>query len=202
MLQPMSIANDIAAHLLTLNHGGLKVAIDGVDGVGKTTFADELADILSARRVDVIRASADGYHNRRAIRHRLGKSSPEGFYRDSYNYPALGEHLLDPLSDGGSRRYRIAIFDHFADASVVGDGRIAPERAILIFDGLFLHRPELRAYWDFSVFLDAPFEVTVPRGASRGVGYGEADPNAPSNRRYVEDNMLYFREAQPREHPP
>lgn len=73
------------------------------------------------------------------------------------------------------------------------------ERAILIFDGLFLHRPELRTYWDFSVFLDAPFDVTVPRGAARGSAYGDPDPYAFSNHRYIEGNKIYFREAKPKD---
>jgi uridine kinase len=69
---------------------------------------------------------------------------------------------------------------------------------VLVFDGLFLHRPELRNYWDFSVFLDAPFEITVPRGAARGAGFGDPDPAAASNMRYVRGNRLYFAEAQPK----
>jgi uridine kinase len=71
--------------------------------------------------------------------------------------------------------------------------------AILILDGLFLHRPELRGYWDFSVFLDAPFEITVPRGAARGPGFGDPNPNSEANQRYVLGNILYLREARPKE---
>jgi uridine kinase len=26
---------------------------------------------------------------------------------------------------------------------------------VLVFDGLFIHRPELRRYWDYSIYLDA-----------------------------------------------
>ncbi|WP_230284768.1 hypothetical protein [Deinococcus sp. 23YEL01] len=67
-------------------------------------------------------------------------------------------------------------------------------------DGLFLHRPELRDWWHDSVFLRVPFEVSVPRGAARGPGYGSPDPRADSNRRYVEGHCLYFREADPEAH--
>lgn len=83
----------------------LKIAIDGVDGAGKTTFADELAPILRSFGKEVIRASVDGFHNPRSVRHRLGRNSPEGFFRDSYNYDVLKEVLLNPLSEGGSGIY-------------------------------------------------------------------------------------------------
>ncbi|MCP2015761.1 uridine kinase [Deinococcus sp. HSC-46F16] len=178
----------------------LRVAVDGVDGAGKTTFADELAEVLQARGQTVIRASIDGFHAPRAVRYRRGRTSPEGFYRDSYDLAGLRSALLDPLGPGGSGRYRTAIFDHTTDSPVHQSEEVAPPGSLLILDGLFLHRPELRDVWDDSVFLRVPFGVSVPRGAARGPGYGSPDPHAESNRRYVEGNRLYFREADPEGH--
>lgn len=178
----------------------LRVAVDGVDGAGKTTFADELAEVLRARGRTVIRASIDGFHAPRAVRYRRGRASPEGFYRDSYDLVGLRSALLDPLGPGGSGRYRTAIFDHTTDSPVRQPEQVARPGSVLIVDGLFLHRPELRDVWDDSVFLRVPFEVSVPRGAARGPGYGSPDPQAASNRRYVEGNRLYFREADPERH--
>jgi uridine kinase len=56
----------------------VRVAIDGVDAVGKTTLADELATLIQAAGHPVIRASLDGFHNPRAVRHQRGSDSPEG----------------------------------------------------------------------------------------------------------------------------
>lgn len=178
----------------------LRVAVDGVDGAGKTTFADELAAALHERGRTVIRASVDGFHAPREVRYQRGRASPEGFYRDSYDYAGLRSALLDPLGPGGSGRYRTAILDHVTDAPVGMPELVAAEGSIFILDGLFLHRPELRDVWDDSVFLHVDFEVSVPRGAARGPGYGSPDPMAESNRRYVEGNRLYFQEAEPQRH--
>lgn len=175
----------------------LRVAVDGVDGAGKTTFADELAASLRSLGREVIRASVDGFHQARAVRYRLGRDSPEGFYRDSYDYAGLRRALLDPLGPDGSMRYQTAIFDVDADQSVSQPELTAPPGSILIVDGLFLHRPELRSVWDDSVFLRVDFAVSVPRGAARGPGFGSPDPAAESNRRYIGGNQLYFREANP-----
>ncbi|RJF73210.1 uridine kinase [Deinococcus cavernae] len=178
----------------------LKVAIDGVDGAGKTTFADELAATLSKRGQQVIRASIDGFHSPREMRYRLGRHSPEGFYRDSYNLDALQEELLGPLSPGGSGLYRTQVFDVDTDEARYAPQQQAQGGEILLLDGLFLHRPELLRYWNDSIFLKVDFAISVPRGASRGPGYGSPDPHAESNRRYVEGNRLYFAEARPEEH--
>lgn len=174
-----------------------RVGIDGVDGAGKTTFANEVAKELELLGRTVIRASVDGFHNPKIIRYQRGHTSPEGFFHDSYNYAALKTLLLDPLSPNGSGRYRLAAFDHVADKAVNADEEQAYPGAVLVFDGIFLHRPELRAYWDFSVFLDVRFEVSIPRGARRGIGFGSADPESVENVRYVEGQKLYLLECEP-----
>jgi len=173
----------------------VRVAIDGVDGAGKTTFADELADILRTLPRSVIRASVDGFHNPRALRYRRGRNSPEGYFEDSYNYAALKEHLLDPLSPGGSRRYRAAVFDHVTDTAVSVPEREAPASSILLFDGIFLHRPELFPYWDASIFLDVDFAVSVSRCASRDGS--SPDPFSSANRRYVKGQRIYLLACEP-----
>jgi uridine kinase len=174
----------------------VRVGIDGVDGVGKTTLADELADAISAYGRSVIRSSVDGFHNPRRVRYRRGRSSPEGYFRDSFNYSALTTLLLAPLGPAGTRRYRRAVFNHRTDSEVTMPFETADEDAILLFDGIFLHRPELCSYWDLSIFLDAPFEVTIARAAARDGSSPEV--SAPENRRYVEGQLLYLRTCEPK----
>lgn len=182
------------------SHDILRVAIDGADGAGKTTFADELVAFLAESGREVIRASVDGFHHPREVRYRLGRGSPKGFYRDSYNYEGLKDALLDPLSPGGSGRYLTAMYDVEAEQPVEVPKKQAEPGAILLLDGIFLHRPELRGYWDVSVWLEVSFDVSIPRGAQRGTGFGSPDPYAESNRRYVEGQKLYLSESNPRQH--
>jgi uridine kinase len=174
----------------------LRVAIDGVDGVGKTNFTDELVEPIRSLSRPVIRSSIDGFHHPRSVRYRLGRQSPEGYFRDSFNYPALKEVLLAPLGPGGSRKYRQAGSDYRTDSEVIFPEEIAPTDAVLLFDGIFLLRPELRGHWDFAIFLDAPFEVTVRRAARRDGSFPKV--NAPENRRYVEGQKLYLRSCDPK----
>lgn len=186
----------LAARVRELPSNGVaRVGVDGVDGAGKTYFADELAAILQASGRTTIRASVDGFHNPRVVRYQRGRTSPEGYYYDSYDYEQLKAALLDPLSPGGNRRYRTAAFDHRIDARVDMPERSAAAGDILIVDGIFLHRPELGAYWDCSVFLDVGFAVSMSRGAERDGG--SPDPSAPENQRYVRGQELYLRLVDP-----
>jgi uridine kinase len=169
--------------------------VDGVDGVGKTTFADKLGIAVERIGRPVIRSSVDGFQNPREFRYRRDRASPEGFYLDSYDYAALWRYLLDPLEPESSGVYRSAVFDHVTDSPVPVQTHVARPVAALILDGVFLHRPDLHDTWDFSIFLDAPFEVTIPRGAVRGAGRGGSpDPTASSNRRYIEGQRIYLRQ--------
>jgi uridine kinase len=72
----------------------------------------------------------------------------------------------------------------------------AADVSVLVFDGIFLHRPALRDVWDLSVFLEVDFDVSIPRGAGRG--YGDPDSATGSNCRYVEGQRLYLDRCQPR----
>jgi uridine kinase len=196
-----TLIQSIAKQILELpSNGIIKVAIDGVDGAGKTVFADELATAISRiSKRPIIRASVDGFHHPREVRYRLGRDSSEGFFYDSYDYEGLKHALLNPLSPGGSRSYRRAIFDHHTDSKTDFPFETAEEGSILIFDGIFLHRNELASYWDFSLFLDVDFSVSIPRGAQRGPSYGSPDPHAPSNQRYIDGQKFYLSLCSPKE---
>jgi len=94
------------------------VAVDGLDGAGKTTFADALAGLVDR---PVVRASVDDFHNPRAFRYRRGRDSPEGFYMESFDLSALTDLLLAPFAAG--ERFRLRAFDHEADMPVDSDLR-------------------------------------------------------------------------------
>lgn len=173
----------------------LRVAIDGVDGAGKTHFGDQLAEVLGGFARPVVRASVDGFHRSRAQRYARGRDSAEGFYLDSYDYPLLKALLLEPLSPHGSRRYRAAGFDHVTDQALETPWCEAPPAAILLFDGIFLQRPELRGYWDVTIFLAVDFAISIPRGAQRGMG--DPNPDAASNQRYIGGQRLYLEQCEP-----
>jgi uridine kinase len=172
-----------------------RVAVDGVDGAGKTHFADQLAAELVRRDTPVIRASVDGFHQPAEHRHRRGRNSPEGFYRDSYDYDSLTALLLNPLSPGGNGSYVRAVYDVHAEQPVDIIVERAEPGAVLVFDGIFTHRDELAGYWDYSIWLEVPFEISIPRGAQRG--YGNPNPKARSNHRYIAGQQLYLAECNP-----
>jgi uridine kinase len=188
---------DVADVVLARVEPIVRVAVDGVSGAGKTTFADELTTQMRQAGRNVIRASVDDFHRPKAHRYRLGRDSPDGHYLESYDYAALELELLDPLKPGGSRLYRTAIFDCILDSPIESEQLRAYDGTILVVDGLFLNRDELRRFWDVSIFLAVSFDIAIDRCARRdGSARGVADA---SNRRYVVGETRYLNECRPQE---
>jgi uridine kinase len=77
----------------------------------------------------------------------------------------------------------------------------ADEDAILVFDGVFLLRPELDPGWDFRIFLDVPSSETLRRAVARDRElFGSADAvRERYRRRYLPGQRLYGAAVRPRE---
>lgn len=171
--------------------GRLVLAVDGIDAVGNAAFADAFAEVLAEDGSTVYRASMEGFQRPRAERYARGQDSPEGCYRDSYDYATFQRVLVDPFRTGGSTGFQLSAFDAARDVPVEAQWTTAPRDAVLLVDGVFLLRPELRRLWNWSLWL----EVT-PAAAFARAG-GDPDPDAPGNARLRGGHALYVREAQP-----
>ncbi|MEU6819371.1 cytidylate kinase family protein [Streptomyces atriruber] len=189
----------------------LRVAIDGPPACGKTTLADELGVVLRAQGRDVIRASVDDFLFPRAQRYRRGQYSAEGCYFDAHDRAALCRVLLDPLGPDGDRRFQHAVYDRDTDTPSSPPAATTPADSVLLFDGVFLLRPELIDRWDLRIFVSVPFERTVERARDRGVALAEstaetAEPAETAEiertwrNRYIPSQHLYFATARPADH--
>lgn len=149
----------------------LKVAIDGRCASGKTGLADELATMFAADNRALLKSSVDGFHHLRERRYRQGRYSAAGYYEDAYDYEAMINLLLAPLSGGifpvlcrqVARDVRTDAPDTTPPVRVDGD-------AVLLFEGLFLFRRELDRYWDFRVLLDVDASTSLHRAVERDTG--------------------------------
>ena len=182
----------LAAEIVALYAGGrVVVAIDGMDGAGKTHFANDLAVALTATGRSVFRASIDDFHRSQAERHARGADSADGYYRDSFDYSTFRRVLLEPFRMGGSTAFVTAAFDHVRDLPVQSKWRTGPKDAMLVLDGIFLNRPELAGLWNYSVWLDVPRDIAEERMLDR-------DGATENAERHRGGQDLYLAEVNPR----
>lgn len=190
---------------LSLLQERVVVGIDGPDGAGKTTLADRLADVLQVTRwktpqqqVTTLRASVDGFNRPRAQRYERGELSGKGYYLDSFDYPALLNGCLLPFIAGESA-LRTTTYEHSGDAEQNIDAVAVPARAVLVVDGVFLLRPELRELWTLSVYLRVSPQETLRRAHRRDLQlFGSAEEiNRRYLGRYLPGQALYRERADP-----
>ncbi len=179
----------------------LRVALDGIDAAGKTTLADDLAPLVAASGRPVIRASADDFQRSRAERYARLANTPLSYYEDAFDYPTMRAALLDPLGPGGDRVYRRAVWDVIADMPIDEPPRTAPAHVVLLFDGVFLLRPELAGCWDFTIFVEVTFEAALARAEARDTfRFGSVDDvRARYATRFWPAQRFYLEQVRPRE---
>jgi uridine kinase len=172
--------------------GRVIVAVDGLDGAGKTRFADALAEQLGIGHRAVFRASIDDFHWPRARRYARGRDSAEGFYLDSYDYETFKRVLVGPFRTGWIGSFVLRAFDLKRDVPFEPVWSSGPKDAILVVDGIFLNRPELKGLWNYSIWLEVDPDVTAERMLER-------DGEGANAERYTGGQALYLKESRPKE---
>ena len=185
---------DLADRILAIRADHpVRVGVDGPSAAGKTTLADRVAEVLRGRTArTVIRAELDYFMRLVEDRNAYPYDSPESYYLDAWDYPAIRARLLEPLGPGGGRRYRNAIG---------APEQLAPDDAILLADGVFLQRPELDAYWDLRIYLHIEAAESLRRGVERDRHWmgGAEEAERRYRTKYLPGEQRYLAEVRPRE---
>jgi uridine kinase len=142
----------------------------------------------------------EGFLTPRSVRHRQGTA--EGWYNHSTDLSALHRVLLDPLGPGGDRRFQHAAYDQGTDTTLCPPVATAPADAVLVFDGVFLPRPELMDRWELLIFVSAPFETTIDRARVRDQTpfRSAAEAERRYRSRYIPSQLFYFDKVRPADH--
>jgi uridine kinase len=149
---------------------------------GQLALACRTTAPTTAPTVTTLRTSCDAFHQPRSRRYARGDLSPEGYYLDSVDYASMVATCLLPFLRGAAE-VRLSQHDHRADAETVVSAADVPPRAVLVVDGVFLLRPELRTLWSLSIYLHISPDETLRRARRRDVDlFGSVDE---VDRRYL-----------------
>jgi uridine kinase len=195
--QRASLLDHVTQRVLGQGRGRLRVGIDGLTASGKTSFGHELAERISRVGRPVLRASLDDFKKPWQDRHRYDRESGEGYYRNAFDYAAVGTLLLEPAGADGSGNCVLCSIDPLTQtdhSKVITEA--APD-AVLIVDGVFAFRPEINRYWDLRIWLDINPELSVHRGVGRDQARLGADAEALHRHRYLAAERIYIAEVDP-----
>lgn len=188
----MTVLDGLADAILdAYGKGRTLVAVDGLDGSGRGAFADDLAVSLGRGGHAVFRARLTDFLRPRAQRYARGDDSAEGYYLDAFDYDALRRVLVEPFRLGGSTAFVTAFFDADRDVQVEPAWLTGPQDAVLVVDGPFVNRPELRGLWHWSAWLEVDPAQALRRSEA-------ADGAAGPSPRHQGGQALYLADANPR----
>lgn len=159
------ISEKIAQHSKLSVGRILVVGVSGIDGSGKSTFAKSLKQSLIHLGLAAEYLDLDDFLNPRTIRHK-NSNQIVGYFEDNFDYASLEERILDPARQSTQIECKLPVLELESDQIVerpfqfVGPG-------VLIIEGVFLFRKELREKFDFRIWLEVDFEVAMNRVLDR-----------------------------------
>lgn len=175
------------------------VGINGIDGVGKTHFADALETSLTAQHKPVVIVHVDDFTNPSSIRH-AGTTQVENYYSHTFDLTSLRERIIEPVRQG--MLFSVDMV-HSApqddDKTVRHSYHIHDPESIILIEGVFIYRPELVQAFDYRIFLSMPLAAMLGRGGQRdAVRLGQ---NVLTNytKKYIPAQQRYLELVRPAE---
>lgn len=146
------------------------VGIDGRSAAGKSHFGDEVAERLRSIDVPCDRASIDDFHPPvYSQRSSSGAFTVETYYDEGFDFELFRALLLEPARTGEPCLLRR--WDAARDVSYLDEPTRLVHGTVLVVDGAFIQRPELRGYWDLVIWLDIGFETMLERALVRELAW-------------------------------
>lgn len=161
------------------------VGIDGLGGSGKSMLADRIRQQLEAEHLTVVTVHNDDFYLPSASRSRLPADLKS--IGGDFDWMRPRDEVLAPLRSGQTARY--ARYDWPSDR-LAEHHEIQPQGVVLI-EGVYSTRAELRDLFDFRVWVDCPRELRLSRGLARDGAAAHShwiDDWMPSEDRYIEEH--------------
>jgi pantothenate kinase len=156
------------------------IAIAGPPGAGKSTMADNLADLLKAGGQSAEVLPMDGFHMDNGILIERGllprKGVPESF-------DVRGFLDIIRAVRPADQEVLVPVFDRSREIAIASARAVSPEHRFIIVEGNYLlfsqgKWAELEGMFDYSIMLAPPIEVLEERLWARWRGYNLTDEAA------------------------
>lgn len=153
--QKADVLDALATEVLhNYGRGRVAVGIDGDDPAVSGAFALDFAEALRRAGHDAVVAHLGDFRRPRSEREDASLPEAQRAYLGAYDYELLRRVLLDPFKLGGSTGFVLAAYDSVRDEPRQARWRTAGRDAVLLVDGEFALRPELRGAWNVGIRLD------------------------------------------------
>ncbi len=184
---------------LCTNDRTVIVGIDGLGGAGKSTVSDEILSILRSEGLGITVLHIDDFIHPKEIRYNDNLPQWECYYRLQWRYDYLLDRIVTPIKSGADFTADIELYDKDNDTYFL-QHTVIPKGSIVIIEGVFLQRDELKDVFDYMIYIDVPENTRLARVLERDGYIGDSDQIAEKyNNRYFPAERFYVKNCNPAE---
>lgn len=172
------------------------IGIDGLGGAGKTSKAKELQYILNRHGISSEILHIDDFIHPRNIRYADSIEEWKCYYDLQWRYDYIS-NILKKFKKEDRFKEEIEIYNKETDCYDAEMLELNPE-TVLIVEGVFLQRKELKDLFDFVIYIDVPKEERLIRVLKRDTYIGnEYEIEEKYQKRYFPAEDYYVKTCQP-----
>jgi len=139
------------------------VAVDGAGGAGKSTLAGAICAALRETLQEIAIVRVDDFYRPLHDDVRAALDAEHG-YRNYFDWMRLRDRALIPLRGG-----RAASYQRYDWTTGELSDRVTVKPApVVLIEGVYSSRPELRPLLDLAIFVDTPRDLRMRRMSARG----------------------------------
>jgi len=143
----------------------LLVAVSGIDGSGKSTMARHVVEKLKSRGVNAALVGLDAWHY--PPEKRFNKDAPAlHFYQHAFRFDELFDILINPLKNNKSAHIAVEL-TRLPENDVYMQSYDFDEVDVIVLEGIFLLKKELKKNYDLAFWIDCLFETALQRAILR-----------------------------------
>ncbi|WP_312908832.1 hypothetical protein [Tissierella praeacuta] len=175
------------------------VGIDGLGGAGKSAITELLKTQLQNSNYYPVVLHIDDFIYPRYIRYDEFKEEWYCYYNIQWRYDYLIKEILLPVREGIEIDKQVELYEKENDLYILEQIKI-PQGSILLIEGIFLQRKEIKEYFDYMVYVELPKDIRLSRVINRDTYIGDdKDIKLKYERRYFPAEDKYIKDYCPAE---
>ena len=144
------------------------LGINGIDGSGKTEFAENFKKFLLLNKHKAQIINMDDFFNSKGERY-SGNNQVYNYFHKSFNIDILINELLMPIRKGKCFRKKLTLLNIKTNKYNTRKEYILENDTVVILEGIFLFRKELLNFIDYKIFLEISFQESMKRMKNRDI---------------------------------
>lgn len=144
----------------------LVIGIDGLGGAGKSTISEELYRMLKNDKYNATLLHIDDFIHCRKIRYNDNYLEWECYYKLQWRYDYFLNNVIYPLRNSTEYCHHIELYDKANDTYFTKKVNFSIG-SIVIVEGVFLQRPELKEAFDYVIYIDVSEKERLNRVLKR-----------------------------------